>query len=106
MEQYDMREFLPEDDVGFSSFAHFIGLTRTLDLVLSRYVPRSENIKAICTQIDISLSAWCSLLPPSKQLLLNNRGEVDMQMYKANMLINTCESLTPFPSAPLANSHV
>lgn len=84
-----MREFLPEDDPGFSSFAHLVGLTRTLDLVLVRNVPIHENITVICSQVDISLSAWFSLLPRSKRSLLNNKREVDVQLFKANMLVQT-----------------
>ncbi|RYO89708.1 hypothetical protein DL766_001437 [Monosporascus sp. MC13-8B] len=59
--EYDMREFLPDDDQGFSSFAHLL---------------------------DISLSAWYSLLPEPKKCLLDGNQELDVQLFKANMLIN------------------
>ncbi|RYO74347.1 hypothetical protein DL764_010872 [Monosporascus ibericus] len=88
LDEYDMREFLPDDDRGFSSFAHLVGLTRTLDLVLSQKAPTEQSIAAICTQLDISLSAWYSLLPQSKRCLINDNQELDMQLFKANMLIN------------------
>ena len=84
-----MREFLPESDPGFSSFAHLIGLTQTLDLVMSRYQPRAANIAAVCNQIDISLSAWSALLPPGKRSLLTQKRELDSLLFKANMIINT-----------------
>ncbi|RYP65791.1 hypothetical protein DL769_006211 [Monosporascus sp. CRB-8-3] len=45
--EYDMREFLPDDDRGFSSFAHL-----------------------------------------SKRCLINGNREIDMQLFRANMLIN------------------
>ncbi|RYP21646.1 hypothetical protein DL765_002107 [Monosporascus sp. GIB2] len=86
--EYEMREFLLDDDQGFSSFAHLVGLTRTLDLVLSQEAPTEQSIAAICTQLDISVSAWYSLLPGSKQCLLDGNRELDMQLFKANMLIN------------------
>lgn len=89
LKEYDMREFLPDDDPGFSSFAHLVGLTRTLDVVLSRNAPTAQSIATVCAQTDISMMAWSSLLPKSKRALLNNRQEVDMQLFKANMLVNT-----------------
>lgn len=92
-----MREFLPDDDPGFSSFAHLVGITRTLDLVLSGNIPVAQNLPAICAQSDISMWAWCSLLPQSKRTLLDSKREVDMQLFKANILINT---LVP-PNYPL-----
>lgn len=87
--EYDMREFLPDDDPGFSSFAHLVGLTRTLDVVLSRNAPTAQTIAAICAQTDISMMAWSALLPKSKRSLLNSRREIDMQLFKASMLVNT-----------------
>ncbi len=84
-----MREFLPDDDPGFSSFAHHVGLSRTIDLVLSRNIPLEQNVAVICTQLDIGLSAWCSLLPKSKRCLLGSDREIDMQLFKANIMINT-----------------
>lgn len=89
LEEYNMREFLPEEDPGFSSFAHLVGLTRTLDLVLSRNMPFNQNLTALCNQVDISLSAWSSLLPRGKRSLLDDRREIDVQLFKANMLVNT-----------------
>ncbi|RYP13041.1 hypothetical protein DL767_010914 [Monosporascus sp. MG133] len=69
LDEYDMREFLPDDDRGFSSFAHL-------------------STAATCTQLDISLSAWYSLLPQSKRCLINGNQELDMQLFQANMLVN------------------
>lgn len=84
-----MREFLIDDDTGFSSFAHHVGLARTIDFVLSRNIPMDSNIAVICAQLDIGLSAWCSLLPRDKRCLMSSERDVDMQLFKANMLINT-----------------
>lgn len=89
---YDVREFLPEDDIGFSSFAELVGLTRALDLVLQRYVRIDENMVTICSQVDISLSAWHSLLPRAKRSLLDDKGQLDVQLFKANMVVQTSVS--------------
>ena len=35
LQDYDMREFLDEEDRVFSSFAELVGLTRSLDLALA-----------------------------------------------------------------------
>lgn len=83
-----MREFLPCDDPGFSSYAHKIGVLRTMDLVITENVPLDLNRAEICAQIDIGLSAWQSLLPPVKRRLLLNGDGLDTHLFAAHMMIN------------------
>ncbi|KAK2754221.1 hypothetical protein FQN54_007100 [Arachnomyces sp. PD_36] len=90
LEEYDMREFCDDDDPGFSSFAHLIGLTRSLSLSLvSRQQRSPETINHICANADTSITAWCSLLPPDKRKIVRDDGTVDELLFKANMLIHT-----------------
>lgn len=83
-----MREFLPSHDPGFSSFAHMIGVLRTIDLVICDNVPVDLNRKMICSQIDIGLSAWLYLLPPGKQKIMQEGKGLDMQLFAAHMMAN------------------
>lgn len=89
LDDYDIREFSPDDDPGFSSFAHVVGLARNLDLVISRNTPVDQNIPAICAQLDICLSAWSTLLPESKRSIIGPNREIDVTLFRANMIINT-----------------
>lgn len=85
-----MREFSEEGDRGFSSFAHFIGLIRGLDLALSGRQPLvNDPPSLICSRSDTCITAWCSLLPENKKSLIQEDGTVDGQLFRANMLIHT-----------------
>lgn len=82
-----MREFLPQDDPGFSSFAHMIGILRAIDLVLSENLSLEQNRGRICAEIDIGLSAWQALLPPAKRKHLQTGQTVDVHLFAAHMMI-------------------
>ncbi|EAS35802.2 C6 transcription factor [Coccidioides immitis RS] len=90
--EYDMREFLmAEGDAEFSSIAELIGLTRTLNMVLSgRKTGNLSVTRTICAEVDIAISAWCALLPASKKNVKRSDGTVDEQLFNANILIHTC----------------
>ncbi|KAL2819561.1 hypothetical protein BDW59DRAFT_151348 [Aspergillus cavernicola] len=90
LQEYDMREFLDDDVRVFSSFAELVGLTKGLDLALSaRKGMDVANAPAICANADATVTAWRSLLPPSKKDLLQRDGSVDELMFKSHMLIQT-----------------
>jgi hypothetical protein len=82
-----MREFLPGNDAGFSSFAHLIGVLRTMDLVITDNIPIELNRVGICAQLDVALSAWQSLLPPAKRRLVINGGGLDRHLFAAHMTV-------------------
>jgi hypothetical protein len=82
-----MREFLPANDPGFSSFAQLIGVLRTMDLIISQNTPIELNRVEICSQVDVALSGWQSLLPPAKRRLLNAGGGLDRHLFAAHMTI-------------------
>lgn len=85
-----MREFCEDDIPGFSSFAHLIGLTRSLSLALSgRQQRNSDATSLLCASADTSITAWCSLLPADKRKIVRDDGTVDELIFKANMLIHT-----------------
>ncbi|KAH7406266.1 C6 transcription factor [Phaeosphaeria sp. MPI-PUGE-AT-0046c] len=84
---YSVREF---SDAEFSSFAQLIGLSQSVNRVLS--TPQAgddENAKVTAEGIDTAMTAWCSLLPPSKRRLLRDDGTVDELLFKANILMQT-----------------
>ncbi|KAH8176625.1 fungal zn(2)-Cys(6) binuclear cluster domain-containing protein [Sarocladium implicatum] len=85
--EYDMREFLPADDPGFSSYAQVIGVLRAIDLVITEHAPINENRAEICAQIDVGISAWQSLLPPAKRRLLLDGQGLDIHLFAAQMTI-------------------
>ncbi|KAL4900137.1 hypothetical protein BDW74DRAFT_104479 [Aspergillus multicolor] len=90
LQDYDMREFLDDNDRIFSSFAEMVGLTRGLDLALSaRKGMTIANAPNICANADATVTAWRSLLPPSKKDLVKEDGTVDELLFKANMIIST-----------------
>ena len=92
--EYENREFLNGKDAdtvaNFSSFAHIIGLTRSLDLVLTG-ASRTDEESAIrlCKDVDAAITGWCSFLPQAKQELVRSDGTVDELLFRANMLIHT-----------------
>ncbi|KAM5490602.1 hypothetical protein MaudMau93_002406 [Microsporum audouinii] len=88
--EYDMREFADDEDQGFSSFAHLVGLTRGLDLALSGRRPDNPDpASVVCSRVDTCMRAWCSLIPPKKRCLAREDGTIDEQLFKANMLVHT-----------------
>ncbi|CEL02047.1 hypothetical protein ASPCAL01622 [Aspergillus calidoustus] len=90
LQDYDMREFLDEEDRVFSSFAELVGLTRSLDLALAaRQNMTSATAPAVCANTDASVTAWRSLLPHSKRDLVRGDGSVDELLFKANIIIHT-----------------
>ncbi|KAL6231577.1 hypothetical protein BDW75DRAFT_233483 [Aspergillus navahoensis] len=90
LQDYDMREFLDDDDRIFSSFAELIGLTRSLDLALAaRQGMTIANAPGICANTDATVTAWRSLLHPSKKDLVRGDGTVDELLFKANIIIHT-----------------
>ena len=81
-----MREF---SDVEFSSFAHLIGFTQSINRSLNfRQFNDIENAKAMCANADTAVTAWCSLLPVSKRRILREDGSVDELLFKANILMH------------------
>lgn len=82
-----MREFLPANDPGFSSYAQMIGVLRAIDLVITELAPIDANRAEICAQIDIGISAWQSLLPPAKRRLLLDGQGLDTHLFAAQMTI-------------------
>jgi hypothetical protein len=82
-----MREFLPNDDPGFSSFAQNIGVLRTMDLVITENAPILLHRTEICAQMDVGLSAWQALLPPAKRRLVTPSGDLDRHLFAAHMTI-------------------
>ncbi|KAM0718769.1 hypothetical protein Q7P37_005840 [Cladosporium fusiforme] len=91
LQDYDMREFTSDDEVQFSSYAELIGLTRGLYLALSCNEKTAlESETSICANVDISMTAWYSLLPPTKQCILQSDGTLDEMMFKAQFIMHTC----------------
>ncbi|KAL4944127.1 hypothetical protein BDV06DRAFT_116930 [Aspergillus oleicola] len=87
---YDMREFLDDDERTYSSFAELVGLTRGLDTALvSRQGMTIANAPWISGNTDATVTAWRSLLHPSKKNLVSEDGTVDELLFKANMIIQT-----------------
>lgn len=85
-----MREFFPSEEVHFSSYAELIGLTRGLYLALyciDKPLPGQEA--SICANVDISMTAWFSLLPSAKQCALLANGSLDEMIFKAQFIMHT-----------------
>ncbi|KAL4984104.1 hypothetical protein BDW68DRAFT_167648 [Aspergillus falconensis] len=90
LQDYEMREFLDDDHRIFSSFAELVGLTRGLDLALAaRQGMTIANAPSICANTDATVTAWRSLLHPSKKDLVREDGTVDELLFKANIIIQT-----------------
>ncbi|KAL5050931.1 hypothetical protein BDW71DRAFT_80390 [Aspergillus fruticulosus] len=90
LQDYEMREFLDDDNRIFSSFAELVGLTRGLDLALAaRQGMTIANAPSICANTDATVTAWRSLLHPSKKDLVREDGTVDELLFKANIIIQT-----------------
>lgn len=85
-----MREFVPEDEQGFSSFAELIGLTRGIGLALapSRSSAGPTQHSSMSANADTSIVAWYSLLPPSKRDLFRCDGTLDELLCKANFILH------------------
>ncbi|OJJ05028.1 hypothetical protein ASPVEDRAFT_55065 [Aspergillus versicolor CBS 583.65] len=87
---YDMREFLDDDERMFSSYAELVGLTRGLDLAFAaRKGMTITNCPTICANADAAVTAWRSLLHPSKKEIVREDGTVDELLFKASMAIQT-----------------
>ncbi|KAL5339643.1 hypothetical protein BJX70DRAFT_363530 [Aspergillus crustosus] len=90
LNDYDMREFLEDDDRTFSSFAELVGLTRGVELALvARPDMTLTTAPAICANTDATVTAWRSLLHPSKRDIVREDGSVDELLFKASMIIQT-----------------
>ncbi|KAL4923541.1 putative C6 transcription factor [Aspergillus undulatus] len=90
LQDYDMREFLGDDERQFSSFAELVGLTRGLDIALTaRNGMTIANAPWISANTDATVTAWQSLLHPSKKNLVREDGTVDELLFKANIIIQT-----------------
>ncbi|KAL4793945.1 hypothetical protein BDV19DRAFT_206962 [Aspergillus venezuelensis] len=87
---YDMREFLDDEERTFSSFAELVGLTHGLEIALaSRQEMTIANAPWISGNTDATVTAWRSLLHSSKKNLVREDGSVDELLFKANMIIQT-----------------
>ncbi|KAL4952190.1 hypothetical protein BDW69DRAFT_168269 [Aspergillus filifer] len=96
---YEMREFLGDEERTFSSFAELVGLTRGLDIALStRQEMTIANAPWISGNTDATVTAWRSLLHPSKKNLVREDGTVDELLFKANMIVQT---YLPYPLSSL-----
>lgn len=87
LRSYSVREF---SDAEFSSFAQLVGLTQSINRVLA--APQTgevESAKVTAEGADTAMTAWCSLLPPSKRRLLRDDGTVDELLFKANIIMQT-----------------
>ncbi|KAL4879892.1 hypothetical protein BJY04DRAFT_219697 [Aspergillus karnatakaensis] len=90
LQEYDMREFLDDDERNFSSFAEMVGLTRGLDIALTaRQGMTIVSAPGISANTDATVTAWRSLLHPSKKNIVREDGTVDELLFKANMIIQT-----------------
>lgn len=86
-----MREFMGDEGLEFSSFAEFVGLTRSLDLALAtRRNLDFDTTTAVCANVDAAVTAWSSLLPASKKETVRHDGSFDEIIFKANAIIYTC----------------
>jgi hypothetical protein len=82
-----VREF---SNAEFSSFAQLIGLTQSVNRVWSTAQTGDvEEAKVTAEAADTAMTAWCSLLPPSKRRLLRDDGTVDELLFKANIAMQT-----------------
>ncbi len=90
-----MREFLDDDERMFSSYAELVGLTRGLDLAFeARKGMTITNAPTICANADAAVTAWRSLLHPSKKEIVREDGTVDELLFKASIIIQTYVSVT------------
>lgn len=90
LEEYDIREFMADEDQNFSSFAELIGLTRSLDLVLvSRRNLDIETTTVVAANVDASVMAWKSLLPDSKKGIVRSDGSIDELIFRSHEVIYT-----------------
>lgn len=102
LRSYSVREF---SNTEFSSFAQLIGLTQSINRVLSTHQTGDiEHAKVTAESADTAMTAWCSLLPPSKRRLLRDDGTVDELLFKANIVMQTWEIPLLFPRIPLTDS--
>ncbi|PVH97903.1 hypothetical protein DM02DRAFT_643881 [Periconia macrospinosa] len=88
LQQYENREF---SDLEFSSFAQLIGFTQGITRVLlNASLDDIGGAQTLCANADTMMTAWCSLLPPSKKSLLGENGSVDEVLFKAMIVMQTC----------------
>lgn len=85
-----MREFISDDELGFSSFAELIGLTRGIGLAMipNRNSTDHTQHSSMVANFDTSIAAWYSLLPPSRRDLIQCDGSLDELMCKANFILH------------------
>ncbi|CAI6336136.1 unnamed protein product [Periconia digitata] len=88
LKQYENREFC---DIEFSSFAQLIGFSQGITKVLAfARLDDLVGVQALCVSADTMMTAWFSLLPPSKKSLLGDDGKVDEILFKAMIVMQTC----------------
>jgi hypothetical protein len=62
---------------------------RSIDKTAIGIRPSSEaNAKTICVNVDSSISAWLSLLPKPKRLLVDESGSIDYHLLKAHLTLH------------------
>ncbi|KAJ5378123.1 uncharacterized protein N7496_005532 [Penicillium cataractarum] len=107
LQEYDNREFFSDDEVGFSSYAELIGLTRGIDQALSPGATSDVQLySSMCSNSDTSVTAWHSLLPNSKRTILRPDGTVDEVMFKAEFIMHTYTIEVHRPMSSLAYSTI
>ncbi|KAH7311596.1 hypothetical protein B0I35DRAFT_67249 [Stachybotrys elegans] len=90
LEDYDCREFCPDNSV-FSSFAQLIGSVRCAAkavTVMTEELSRHSSPEII-ESVDSALEGWLLLLPQERKVVMSKSGDIDELMFQAQALVHT-----------------
>ncbi|TFA98889.1 hypothetical protein CCMA1212_009339 [Trichoderma ghanense] len=94
LEEFESREFSPEDTV-FSSFAYLIGGVRGMASAMSRVLSLPANASdsggpspKVLESVDSITEGWLLLLPESKRDIFSADGQVDELIFQAMMALH------------------
>ena len=89
MQDFDCREFSPEDTV-FSSFAYLIGAVKcaALAILAAPKIAVKEDSLHVIQAADSALDGWLLLLPKDRKQVMTKAGEIDELMFQAHLLIH------------------
>lgn len=89
VEEFDNREFAPDDHV-YSSFAYLIGSIRCASSAVAiAWQGSTQNMSEEAVEaVGVMIEGWFLLLPESKRQVMGKDGIIDELMFQAHMGAN------------------
>lgn len=89
LHEYRNREFLPDQQMAFSSFAYLIDIAHALGLVLGLALDTREALEPDVLDAEARMMSWFTYLPESKRLLKQTpTGQSDEVIFWAHVVFS------------------